>query len=422
MKIIRKICSLLVAVSTAFAGIGSAIYCPSLLTEASYLDYTSNEINDVPVVVSETWNDDSETVYSSTKEKVLAFADSRIGDDGTEVWNYWNKYGFAWCAAGITYAFKMCGVPDSNFPNSTFVEAYRVFYNNKNKFVYRSNVNAPSRGWLVIMDYENDGEGNHIEIIKYVDYVNRRFSTIGFNSNDRVEENHYSFSDTRIMGYCMVDYGDETNTQPPVTTSISTTTTTTTTTTTSVQTFTTTAVTIAEITSEVTSAVIPETAAPVTTTAPSYTVPDTFRFNRYYISSLIGANLRSECRFGDNILRVLDTDDRVIVKYYINDFAFVEVEKTGEIGFVHMSVISIEGEKRYTNGCLQSHYVSSDIGCNLRQYGSFDAPVIAILDTYTSLTVLSRDESTGFNYVEVNLDDGTALNGYVHSSVICSLK
>ena len=313
---------------------------------------------------------------------------------------------------------------DFALDGENYIPGFRDWFEKRQRFVYSYDNPIPDKCDLIIFrEDDNYYHGGHVGFVKSVNFSNRTVQTIeGNTGNNAVAVKEYKLSDSRILGYCKMSISDDNSNYALIKTSISTTTTTTTTTTTSVQTFTTTAVTIAEITSEVTSAVIPETTAHVTTTAPSYTVPDTFRFNRYYISSLIGANLRSECQFGDNILRVLDTDDRVIVKYYINDFAFVEVEKTGEIGFVHMSVISIEGEKRYTNGCLPSHYVSSDIGCNLRQYGSFDAPVIAILDTYTSLTVLSRDESTGFNYVEVNLDDGTALNGYVHSSVICSLK
>lgn len=86
-----------------------------------------------------------------------------------------------------------------------------------------------------------------------------------------------------------------------------------------------------------------------------------------------------------------------------------------------MSVISPIGESRYTNESIPTHYVASNIGCNLRQYESFDSEILMILDTYTSISLLSADESTNFNYVEVTLPNKTILNGYIHSSVIAPL-
>ncbi len=135
----------------------------------------------------------------------------------------------------------------------------------------------------------------------------------------------------------------------------------------------------------------------------------------YYVSSLIGANARASALISDNnILGIIDTDERLYVADFEGEFAHCRVESTGQWVYLHRSTIDCLPPKDYTYGARISHYVSSDIGCNFRAKGDYAGDVLCILDTNQQVSVLTEPNELGFVYCELTLGDGVVHNGYIH--------
>ena len=414
-KISMKILSSAVAASLAIFGIDTPIYNSVYCYEPVQQNSGHNNITK------------SVSYEESTADKILSYAASLCGYYGRPniFTDYWNAPPCDWCAMFIVYVLENNGIysGEETYIRTPFVDyaedatggynGFRNWFEARGRFAYRSQNAIPERGDLIIFNEpENYGHGGHIGFVKDVNLSSWSITTIeGNTNNNSVAIKTYSLSNDIILGYCRMNLSHNKPATPVITSpAIQTTAKTTATTTTATSNVTTPVLSTTKVVTSIT-----------TTSLPQNSSTNTVNTANYYISSLIGANLRYEACIDNNIQRVIDTNERIFVKSFSNDFAFVEVERTGETGWLHKSVISPVGYNRYTNGCAPTHYVSSDIGCNMRLYASTDAPVITILDTDTLLTVLSYDSSTGFNYVEVTLYNGTILNGYVHSSVILSI-
>lgn len=161
--------------------------------------------------------------------------------------------------------------------------------------------------------------------------------------------------------------------------------------------------------------VIPVSQPAVTTTEALQPVTTEYTAN-HYVSSLIGANARSSALISDdNILGIIDTDEKLFVSYFEGEFAYCRVESTGQWVYLHKSTIdSLPPKNNYSYGARASHYVSSEIGCNFRKKGDYAGEVICILDTWQQVAVLTSPNELGFVYCELTLGDGLVHNGYIH--------
>lgn len=190
-----------------------------------------------------------------------------------------------------------------------------------------------------------------------------------------------------------------------------------TTTTTTTTTVTSTAAETESTTSSVT-ATEPVEAAPTPVEPPQTSAAPT-----HFISSLIGANARTSAEINDNnIAVILDTDTKLYVDYYVNEFAHCIVEGTGAAYFVHHSTIAElpPTEDAYTVCARAGHYISSDIGANFRSYGDYNGEILCILNTWQEVSVLTYPNELGFVLVELTFGDGIVHNGYVHIDNISS--
>ncbi len=410
-RIFKKSAVILCAVITAIASVCRAMPY-SIISNA--------------IPVSE-YADNSQSFPKSKVDEVLNFALMHEGISGqpNPITNYWNvHYHIEWCAMFIGYVLEKCGIPrGTSYPWSSFVDrsgeciGYRDYFEKREKFFYRWSNHPILKGYFVIFDYDNNNHGDHIGFVYDVDFSKNQITTIEGNANDSVKVNIYDMSDRQILGYCAMTYPENNGAVSNTATATSLTTSTTTATTTSSASTSVTTTATAYVASAVQTTVV-TTAIPVatetTTTAYSYPI-----FEECYVSSSIGCNFRAEPNFDDgNIIKILDTDTLLEVKDYENGFALCRIKGTSETAYVHTSVIRIKGENEYNYSCKVSHYVSSEIGCNLRLEPYFDdRNIIMILDTYTELTVLDYADN-GFAYCEISFSNDTTLNGYVHMSVI----
>lgn len=337
-------------------------------------------------------------------DKVINYASTLIGISGrpniiTEYWGLTTEC----CAETIVYVGDKTGV-SSSFPRSTFVdrsgqyEGFRDWFEARNRFHYKGKY-TPVKGDLIIFDYNNDNIGDHIGFVSDTNLSTMIVYTIEENANDRVATNAYHMNSPIILGYCRPYYNDyeKLNIQTSVTASTATISTTISTTTTATTAVTTTNNNIS---------------------SPNFNTAE----NLYYVSSLIGCNLKNAPNFNDeSIIEILDTSTKLYVQSIKNNFAYVQVGTSEQYGYVHISTISPAGHDIYNYGCAVNYYVSSEIGCKLHSVPKLDDKnVITILDSNTQLTMLSQ--GLEFSYCEIVTSNNSVLNGYIHNSVISPIK
>ncbi|MCD8018104.1 MAG: VWA domain-containing protein [Clostridiales bacterium] len=148
-------------------------------------------------------------------EDVVAIAESQIGytesivnytldDDGEThkgytrygAW-YGNKYG-DWCAMFVSFCLHYAGVPESDFPETSGVNAWTVSLDDMG--LYATDC-TPSAGDLVFFDNDGDGTADHVGIVTKVDEDTGKITIIEGDYDDAVKQNTYSLSDSDIIGY-----------------------------------------------------------------------------------------------------------------------------------------------------------------------------------------------------------------------------
>ncbi|MBQ3139040.1 MAG: CHAP domain-containing protein [Ruminococcus sp.] len=341
------------------------------------------------------------TAFAGQKaDKVIEYAETLIGISGRPniITQYWNLT-TEWCAQTIVYVGDKTGVSYC-FPRVTFVDrsgnytGFRDWFEGNGRFFYRDYY-TPMKGDLIIFDYNRDNKGDHIGFVSAVNSFAKLVYTIEGNANDMVAAKTYEMSNPNILGYCRPYYNDEEEAAPVVTTAVNT-----------------------DVTIQTTTATTSAYEQPVQTMPvimPSLNNGVTAG-ETYYVSSSIGCNLRSKPNYSDsNIIEILDTNTALTVQSVENGFAYCQINNTGKWGYVHTSTIAKTGQNTYSYGCAANHYVSSEIGCNLRSEPNLsDSSVKCILDTNTNVTVLSKGKD--FSYCEVVLYNENVLNGYIHNS------
>lgn len=124
-----------------------------------------------------------------------------------------------------------------------------------------------------------------------------------------------------------------------------------------------------------------------TSVIPDPVVTDITSYKIYYVSSLIGANWRSEPSYStDTIEDIADTDELIYVEEILeNGFMYGTRVRDNTKGYIHASTVSSLPKDTYQYGCSPTHRVISDIGANVRD---FNNEKIACLDTYTEVCCL----------------------------------
>lgn len=170
---------------------------------------------------------------AGTSNDVVSLAQSQIGyqekasnamlDDFTANAGYANytKYhrdlgisqGQEWCAYFVLWVLRSAGISSSEYPSSGYVPTWQEYFINKGTYHARGTY-TPKPGDLVIIA-TSEGPRGHIGIIESVDSV--AFNYISGNAGayaDRVEKEWVSQSNTKVTGYCEMNYSENINHDP----------------------------------------------------------------------------------------------------------------------------------------------------------------------------------------------------------------
>lgn len=372
-----------------------------------------------------------------------------------------------WCAMFVHLSAYRCGLGDK-IPklaycdnqyftdNGNQIEGYRSYYEKRGQFLYRTSGQFPKVGDLVVFETSSipDGKADHIGIVTGIDADAGYIYTIeGNGGGDIVRYKSYPYTSSAIIGYCQTmldDYSYSTeNAAPAPSVDVNT----------NfkqwqvtspigcnlrftpngnslgilstgtilncepsknqgewifVKSATTETGTILDGYVHISTIIAKKEQTSATTPT---TLHNSLSTATHYISSLIGANGRTNPEFNNNIAKIIDTDTELIVNYYQNDFANCTIANTGERYFIHASTISSLNNISYTECARANYYISSDCGVNLRRSGDYNGEVICILDTYQKISVLTEPNEFGFVFVECTLNN-KIYNGYVHRDYI----
>ena len=75
------------------------------------------------------------------------------------------------------------------------------WFKSHNEYKVRLPTYYPVPGTIIFFDWEQDGNIDHVGIVKSVDIENNKIHTIEGNSGDAVKERTYDINDVEIMGY-----------------------------------------------------------------------------------------------------------------------------------------------------------------------------------------------------------------------------
>lgn len=118
----------------------------------------------------------------ATADDVIALEESHQGDDGSAYneWYWGDDNGWAWCDAFQQKCFADSGVSDLLCTRSAYCPTQMNAMRNAGL-----EIDGPQRGAIVFFDWDNDGEVDHIGLVRW-DNGDGTFCTVEGNSNDSV--------------------------------------------------------------------------------------------------------------------------------------------------------------------------------------------------------------------------------------------
>lgn len=152
--------------------------------------------------------DGSEETASVWNGDMVQVAQSQIGVTGGDP--YWSWYGFnervEWCACFVSWCAEQCNkINEGTVPKFSGCINGVNWYKEHNAWSERTEY--PMSGDIIFFDWkdkntgEQDGNSDHVGIVKSVDFDKNIVTTIEGNSSDSVKENHYNKDDVEILGY-----------------------------------------------------------------------------------------------------------------------------------------------------------------------------------------------------------------------------
>lgn len=167
----------------------------------SYQSRTSHQ----PRTLSTPWSRGGSSVPASTAtyatgdgtvDDILKMARNELGvrENGTNHVDRPYNIDDAWCASFATWVWKKAGYK-VNWTNKNLVSA--IWSDAKKLGLQRSTSNAQP-GDMVIFDWNNDGNPDHVGIVESVN--GNTITTIEGNSSDQVKRNHYNMGNSDLVG------------------------------------------------------------------------------------------------------------------------------------------------------------------------------------------------------------------------------
>lgn len=135
---------------------------------------------------------------------LVEVAESQIGNKGGKP--YWSWYGFDepvdWCACFVSWCADKCGyIKADKFPKFSYCQDGVDWFISK-KAWHRQDL-SPKAGMIVFFDRNNNGEADHVGIVKAC--KGGMIYTIEGNSANKCRERTYPVDSEEIYGYGEID-------------------------------------------------------------------------------------------------------------------------------------------------------------------------------------------------------------------------
>ena len=114
-----------------------------------------------------------------------------------------NSYGFAWCAAFVSWCLRQGHVPTDIAASEVSCQRMTDWYRNNSTYYTRTSGYTPIPGDIIMFRY-GSGAANHVGFVVGVE--DGRVYTIEGNTSGEVGLRSYRLGNTAILGYCVPDY------------------------------------------------------------------------------------------------------------------------------------------------------------------------------------------------------------------------
>lgn len=125
----------------------------------------------------------------------------KVDGDG----NGTSEYGYAWCAAYVSWCMRQAGIPTSVVKSYVSCTNWVTWFKNNSKYKTRASGYIPQPGDVIFFkDAGVTRTSSHVGIVLYTE--SGKVYTIEGNSGNAVKLHNYSLSDTYIVGYGVPSY------------------------------------------------------------------------------------------------------------------------------------------------------------------------------------------------------------------------
>jgi hypothetical protein len=151
------------------------------------------------------WNTLLYGISGTGDGSMIKIAATQIGNVGGEP--YWSWYGFEsraeWCACFVSWVAEQCGYIDVGLiPRFAWCPSGVQWF--KDRGQWQDNGYTPRPGDIIFIDWEPDGECDHVGIVESV--ADGKVNTIEGNSGDSCRRHSYVLGSIKIYGYGVPSY------------------------------------------------------------------------------------------------------------------------------------------------------------------------------------------------------------------------
>lgn len=143
------------------------------------------------------------------RDEIIAIAEAEVGykeyANNKTVYGEWYGMQGEWCDIFISWLAYKTGILNSLIPKEAYVPNTAAWFKEKGQLKDRNY--TPSKGDLILFDYNKNRVPDHIGIVEYVE--GKVIHTIEGNKSKMVKRQQYAIGNSGIYGIAIVEYKDE---------------------------------------------------------------------------------------------------------------------------------------------------------------------------------------------------------------------
>lgn len=145
----------------------------------------------------------------SVRDEIIRIAAEQVGykEYSNNMTKYGEWYGMQgeWCDIFISWLANQVGILNTLIPKEAYVPTTATWY--RNKGLLRDRNYTPSKGDLILFDYNHNKTPDHIGIVEYAE--GNVIHTIEGNKSKMVKRQAYAVGNSDIYGICIVQYKED---------------------------------------------------------------------------------------------------------------------------------------------------------------------------------------------------------------------